>query len=282
MNNTTDQNLGLRGTLRNAVRTLLRPIALVLIRSGMPWREFSELSKSVFVDVASDSFGIRGRPTNVSRVSILTGISRKEVKRQRELLEGGTETQSSKTTDATRLLSGWYQDPDFLNADGDPLALTLEAEGRQSFHELFARYGGDTPEQTLLRELTSARSIERLEDGRVSPKRRYHTPDEVSEGALRFFGTNLFDHANTLSKNLAVEDGAPKWLEGFAVESNIDSRHVEEFREFLNVRGQEFLEEIDEWLSRHQQNAEDKTSTPVRLGLGVYAIEGTLPKGTMS
>ena len=67
--------------LRSACRTLLRPIALILLRGGITWKEFAELSKSVFVSVATDEFGIRGRPTNVSRVSILTGISRKEVNR---------------------------------------------------------------------------------------------------------------------------------------------------------------------------------------------------------
>ena len=62
--------------LLSACRILLRPIALLLLKGGVTWREFSELSKSVFVSVATDEFGISGRPTNVSRVSILTGISR--------------------------------------------------------------------------------------------------------------------------------------------------------------------------------------------------------------
>jgi hypothetical protein len=58
----------------------------MVMKCGIMWREFSELSKSVFVHVATDEFSIRGRPTNVSRASLLTGISRKEVKRQHELL----------------------------------------------------------------------------------------------------------------------------------------------------------------------------------------------------
>jgi hypothetical protein len=77
-------DLDIKSTLRLACGALLRPIASVVLKCGMTWREFSELSKSVFVSVATDEFGIRGRPTNISRVSILTGISRKEVKRQSE------------------------------------------------------------------------------------------------------------------------------------------------------------------------------------------------------
>ncbi|MGB5255893.1 MAG: DUF6502 family protein [Woeseiaceae bacterium] len=268
----------INNTLRTSCRALLRPIASVVLKCGMTWREFSELSKAVFVSVASDEFGIRGRPTNVSRVSILTGISRKEVKRQRELLaETGSGT-SAKTTDATRLLSGWHQDPAYTGTDGLPLALPPTGAA-PSFQSLFESYGGDTPEQTLLRELLNAGSIAKDPQGQYVAKRRYHMPIEMDAGSIRFFGTNLFDHANTLCKNV-TGDTNERRLEGFAVDDQIHPAVVDEFKEFLNARGQEFLEEIDDWLSQHRVDPSDSETTPVRLGLGVYAIEGQLPKGT--
>ncbi|MDH5276664.1 MAG: DUF6502 family protein, partial [Gammaproteobacteria bacterium] len=101
-------------------RALLRPVASLLLKCGMTWREFAEVSKSVFVAVAGDEYGLNGRPTNVSRVSILTGVSRKEVVRVRALLEQPATTLPNKTTDATRLLSGWHQDAEFVTASGQP------------------------------------------------------------------------------------------------------------------------------------------------------------------
>ncbi|MGI9233317.1 MAG: DUF6502 family protein, partial [Woeseiaceae bacterium] len=206
----------------------------------MTWREFSELSKSVFVSVASDEFGIRGRPTNISRVSILTGISRKEVKRQRDLLAEPSTASSPKTTDATRLLSGWFQDADYVGADGEPLPLSPDG-GVPSFESLFESYGGDTPEQTLLRELLKAGSVATDAKGRYVAKRRYHMPVEMDAGSIRFFGTNLFDHANTLSNNV-TGDADNRRLEGFAVDDQIHPDSVEEFRAYLDERGQQFLE----------------------------------------
>lgn len=271
-------DLDINSTLRSSCRALLRPVASVVLKCGMTWREFSELSKSVFVSVASDEFGIRGRPTNVARVSILTGISRKEVKRQRELLAEPAAAVSTKTTDATRLLSGWYQDPDYVGADGNPLPLD-PAGTKPSFVSLFESYGGDTPEQTLSRELLKAGSIEKDEQGRYVAKRRYHMPVEMDAGSIRFFGTNLFDHANTLSNNV-TGDSNERRLEGFAVDDQIHPDSVEEFRAYLDERGQQFLEEIDDWLGQHRLDPNDSKTTPVRLGLGVYAIDGQLPKGT--
>ena len=267
----------IKSTLRSSCRALLRPIASVVLKCGMTWREFSELSKSVFVSVATDEYGIRGRPTNISRVSILTGISRKEVKRQRELLAEPEIDGSPKTTDATRLLSGWHQDPAYLDDDGNPLPLPPRGTN-PSFESLFDTYGGDTPEQTLARELLKAGSIEEDSDGRYVAKRRYHMPVEMDTGSIRFFGTNLYDHASTLSNNV-TGDSSERWLEGFAVDDRISPAAIEAFRAYLDERGQQFLEEIDDWLSRHRIENDDTETTPVRLGLGVYAITGQLPKG---
>lgn len=268
----------IKKTLRSSCRALLRPIASVVLRCGMTWREFSELSKSVFVSVASDEFGIRGRPTNISRVSILTGISRKEVKKQRELLAEPAEAVSPKTTDATRLLSGWHQDRDYLDAAGLPLPLAPTGM-KPSFRSLFERYGGDTPEQTLVKELLSAESIGKDAEGRFIAQRRYHMPVKMDAGRIRFFGTNLFDHGTTLCNNVAGE-AKQRLFERFAVDDQIHPDAIDAYRKFLDERGQQFLEEIDDWLAQHRVDPTESETTPVRLGLGVYAIEGQLPEGT--
>ena len=267
----------IKKTLRSSCQALLRPIASVVLRCGMTWREFSEISKSVFVSVASDEFGIRGRPTNISRVSILTGISRKEVKKQRDLLAEPWDAVSPKTTDATRLLSGWHQDPDYLDDSGLPLP--LPATGMNpSFRSLFERYGGDTPEQTLVKELLGADSIAKDAEGRYLALRRYHMPVKMDAGRIRFFGTNLFDHGTTLCNNVAGE-ATQRLFERFAVDDQVHPDAVDEYRQFLDERGQQFLEEIDDWLAQHRVDPNESELTPVRLGLGVYAIEGQLPKG---
>lgn len=270
----------IKTTLHSACAALLRPVALVLLRGGMTWKEFADLSKSVFVSVATDEFGIRGRPTNVSRVSILTGISRKEVKRQRDLLAASEAAPSSKTTDATRLLTGWYRDPRFSDEEGNPLPLAAEGP-ENSFEALFRDYGGDTPKQTLVKELQNAGSIAQDDRGRFIALRRYHMPADLDDGYVRFFGTNMHDHAKTLANNLQSSRAYPL-LEGFAVDDRVHPDAAEEFRAYLDKRGEELLEEIDNWLTEHRVPDDDVSTTPVRLGLGVYAIEGPLPKGTLS
>jgi len=66
-----------------ATRTWLRPVIQILLRSGITWREFAELARATYVEVASQHFGRRGRPTNVSRTAILTGLARRDVRKRR-------------------------------------------------------------------------------------------------------------------------------------------------------------------------------------------------------
>jgi len=267
-----------KAVVHRSCRLLLRPIALLLLKCGMTWKEFSDLSKRVFVEVAGAEFGIRGRPTNVSRVSILTGIARKEIARLRKDADAEPATPGTRTNDATRLLSGWHEDPAYLGSDGKPLALP-ERGPAPSFESLFQRYGGDTPFQTLLKELRAAGSIGDDADGRLTAARRYHMPAAMSEENIRLFGTNLFDHARTLEGNVSGRKDARRF-EGYATEERIRAADAAAFRQFVEDRGQQFLEEIDAWLLRHRAADLEPGARPVRLGVGVYSIEGHLPEGT--
>src|SRR6202035_535585 len=64
----------------------LKPLVHVLLSCGITWREFAELAKTTYVEVATDNFGKRGLPTNVSRTAILTGLVRRDVRKQRDIL----------------------------------------------------------------------------------------------------------------------------------------------------------------------------------------------------
>jgi hypothetical protein len=269
----------LNTSVEQACRQFLRPVAALLMKCGITWKQFSDMSKSVFVEVATREFGIRGRPTNVSRVSILTGISRKEIKHQRDLLLGQDLPRSGKTNDATRLLSGWFQDPAYLDRHGAPLALA-ERGSEPSFETLFQRYGGDTPFQTLMKELKVAGTIA-VDGGRLIANSRFHMPVPMSEGNIRYFGSNLFDHARTLERNI-TGSAKQRRIEGFAVDDRIHPDAAEKFHSFLNDRGQKFLEEIYEWLNKHRVADDSLDFVPIRLGVGIYAIDGQLPEGKQS
>jgi len=263
--------------VHSACRRVLRPLASLLLRYGMTWKEFSDLSKSVFVQAATEEFGINGRPTNISRVSILTGIARKEVKRQRVLLETDELPVKRKTTDATRLLSGWHQDPEFLDS-GELPKLLLENGHGATFEMLFSRYGGDIAMPTMIKELIKTGAMERQDSGEFKVLMRYYQPAAADSEALQFAIDRIHDVIWTLHNDVFLEESGSPRFAGFAANDNVPVDAIPLFQRYLDKRGQQFLEEIDNWLTDHVADGHDPTIETARVGISLFATEERISK----
>jgi hypothetical protein len=274
----------LRSSALAACRAVLRPLVRMLLRHGVMHKEFVELSKEIYVDVARRDYGIRGRPTNVSRVVLLTGLGRKEVTRLRDQLNERDQPKNTSPADPqlarlgkqnriARLLSGWHQDPDYIDAAGRPRALPL-AGPAPSYDDLVKRYGGDVPGVTILRELKRTGAIRLGSDGQVEALRRNYRLDTADPEAVARAGSVLADIGQTVTHNLYREAREPSRFEARATNTNIPLAAMPAYREFIYREGQAFLETVDDWLSRHEVADADTANTAVqRVGLGLYWIQ---------
>lgn len=262
-------------TLEAACRLVLRPLALMMLRCGMTWREFATLSKSVFVQAATEEFGISGRPTNVSRVSILTGIDRKEVKRQRELLKSDVSASRGKTTDATRVLSGWFQDPTYVDGDGNPRLLPVTGPA-PSFESLCGSYGGDIAASTMLKELLNTGTIEKSGNSLLRAVRRYYQPAVHDDENLRWATSFIGDLVNTMNNNVFPTDKHIPRFGRMADNDRIPASKLPAFGAFLDDKGQAFLEQVDDWLTQHGGVAGGDANETVRIGIGLFAIQNNI------
>ena len=254
----------------------LRPIARWLLKSGITWKEFAELSRGVFVAVAAEEFGLRGRPTNVSRIALLTGMTRREVRRYRE--SGvATPVDDVRAEDdlnhASRVLAGWHLDAEFIDEIGKPRALEAKGDGA-TFEQLVRRYAGDIPVTALIKELVRSSSIERTTDGRYRALRRFYMPRAMDGQAVERAGAVIADLATTVEHNLTRDAAEPPRFEGRAQNRHVDPRQLPAFRAFMEREGQAFLERCDEWLSAHEaQQVDGAPVATLRLGVGVFAIQ---------
>jgi len=256
-------------TALRALRLLFRPIARILLKAGVNWKELVEVCKATYVEVASADFGIRGRPTNVSRVAILTGFSRREVRRLRDLLEAEEPTAFGRMNQATRVLTGWFTDDAFVSDGGKPRALAVSGSN-PSFETLCARYSGDVPATTMLKELKKVGAVDSDEDGKVIAKTRYYMPALTDPEQMLRSGGVLEDVGRTVAYNLHRSSDDPSRFERRASNTSIPKSAIPAFREFVEEEGQAFLERIDAWLTEHEVEGAANT---VRLGLGSYWIE---------
>jgi hypothetical protein len=252
---------------------LLLPVVRFLLKHGVTWNEFGELSKEAYVRVARGDYGIDGRPTNNSRVAMLTGLSRREVARVRDgLLEGKETAAGLKGNQISRVLTGWHVDKEFTDAKGQPK--DLQPTGPTgSFSVLLKRYAGDLPHGAIRKEMQQRGLIEKLDNGRIRVLKRDYVYSELDPEIVRLLGLALHDHAATLEHNLDPQRPSPRRFEAIANNDRITPRAFKTFQKLVESRGLEFLEGIDAWLSEHEiEPREDNDAETVRLGVGVYLI----------
>lgn len=255
-----------------ACRHLLRPVVRLLLRHGLTYPAFAEIGKDVYVDVARADYGIQGRPTNNSRVAMLTGLSRREVARVRDrILESDEGTDNRHGNRISKVLTAWHVDPEFTDAAGNPAELPPDGKVG-SFASLLGKYAGDMPHGAVQKEMLQKHLIEKRPDGKLRVLAREYTYSTADPEILRQMSVALHDHATTLEHNLNDERRGPKRFEAMADNNRISRRAAERFMQLVETRGMNFLNEMDTWLSEQENNATSDSGRNVRLGVGVYLI----------
>jgi hypothetical protein len=271
----------LRPRLLEALGRALEPVVLLLLKSGIGWKDFSDVAKEKFVTVATESFGIRGRPTNASRVAILSGLDRREVARLRRRAREPRTAVQGYMSKPTQLLHAWYHDPRYLDSSGNPRELEVEGADEGSFAELVQRYAPGIPLVAMIKELRAVGAVADVAGKRLRALKRNYIPRELNENLVRLWGSVLHDLGTTFEHNVSRDEADPPRFERRAISLRVDARALPQFREMLEKEGQAFLERIDQWIAAHEVGSSAHESrTGIRLGVGVYHIQDEVRRPT--
>ena len=109
--------------LKTAVFAILHPLVRYLIGQGWTYGALADTLKMVYVAEASQHYGeADGRTLTDSRVSLLTGIHRKEVKRLRVQLEEHGERPLLRhgANMAAQVVAAWISMVEYTDPAGQP------------------------------------------------------------------------------------------------------------------------------------------------------------------
>lgn len=265
--------------LHAAVATLLRPLFRILLRHQMSFGAFEELAKRVYVEVALNDFGIPGKKPSISRASILSGLTRKEVQRLVSPPPAGDAGVGERYNRAARVLTGWLRDKAFRAGNGKPLPLDLD--GEISFTALVRRHSGDMPPRAMLDELERVGAVRRRRDGRIELCTRAYVPQSGAADKLAILGTDVADLIETIDHNLADHGDDPRFQRKVMYHS-MPAAALPAFRRLSASRAQSLLEALDRWLAaRDIDNPPDQPDLPrARVGVGIYYFEERAHAGT--
>jgi len=190
---------------------LLRPIVRFCIASGLTFPALAQLLRELYVNVSEHDFALSGKDQTDSRVSLLTGIHRKEVARLRGA-GAPIATVPVSLSRTSAIVARWLADPAFTTAQGEPLSLPrTAAPGSASFEALVASVTRDVRPRAVLDEWLSSGVAGLDEEGRITLKQTAFIPRDDDEQRLYYLGRNLHDHVAAAIANMLASE--PPFLE---------------------------------------------------------------------
>ena len=194
-----------------SVLRLLKPLARLLLVSGVTYPAFAAALKRVFLQAAQDELAARGMPVTDSALTLLSGVHRRDV---RTLLRSEPmATKANKAADAparaqlslaSEVVTRWLHDTRFKGTRGRSRTLPRGADA-DSFDSLVASISSDVRPRAVLDELKRLGATAEDEDGSVRLLAGSFAPRQGFEEMSWLFADNLHDHLAAASANLQGE-----------------------------------------------------------------------------
>ncbi len=263
---------GVKQAIASTLVRLLRPLMRVLLKNNISYGTFADIARWVYVDVAAREFRVPGRKQTISRIATITGLTRKEVKRLREMDAVDDLGAAERYNRAVRVISGWLKDPRFINGNGEPRILPFDG-GAESFSALVKAYSGDVPPRAILDEMRRAGIVE-VDDRQVRLLNRGYIVRKGEVEKFGIMGRDVSEFISTIHHNIT---SAPSdaFFQRKVSYDNIPVELYPEVRRRISDMAAEFVSAVDRVISEYDRdvNPSVEGTGRKRLGMGVFYFE---------
>ncbi|MEO0634678.1 MAG: DUF6502 family protein [Pseudomonadota bacterium] len=259
------------------LRGLLRPLVRTMIARGLTAPVVYALLKRVYVEVAQESFGLEGTPPTDSRIAMLTGVHRKDIRTIRAETDDGTTEARRKSALLATIIGQWMSHPDFTDAAGASLPLPRASEDGPSFETLVRSISKDVRPRTVLDELERGALVSATDD-------LLHLNAEAIVGTATasdkeaFFGANVGDHLAAATENLLSD--TPPFFERSVFYNQMTPEAVDDVEASARAQAQAMLENLNRESSAAHRRDKEKGGARQRYRLGVYFYREDADTGT--
>lgn len=249
------------------LRGLLRPLVRAMIARGLTAPVIYALLKRVYVEVAEETFSLDDKPLTDSRIALLTGVHRKDIRTIRSEGDDGTAQARRKSALIATVIGQWMSHPDFVDATGAPRPLPRASEDATSFETLVQSISKDVRPRTVLDELERAGLVSL--NGDV-----LHLNADSIVGAASasdkevFFGANVGDHLAAATENLLSD--APPFFERSVFYNQMTPEAVDAIEAQARAQAHALLQGLNQESSALHRRDKDTGGPRQRYRLGVY------------
>ena len=256
-------------SLMNALKRLLRPLVKLLITYGINYTTFCELLKRLYVETATNDFVIEGRKQTVSRVSLLTGVHRKDVKRLQNYDEEKYVVPKNISLGG-QLVAKWTSLAEYQDHNGQPIPLPrlIKDGGDLSFEALAISVSKDIRSRVILDEWLRLGIAHLDNNDQVILNTNAFVPETGFDEKAFFFGQNLHDHIAAGVFNMS--GNTPAFLERSVYYNRLTADTVGELNSLAKSKGMALLQELNRkaiGLTEKRTNQENENH---RMNFGIY------------
>ncbi len=250
------------------IRGLLRPLVRTMIARGLTAQVMYALLKRVYVEVAEDTFGLDGKPPTDSRIALLTGVHRKDIRTIRTENDDGATQARRKSALLATVIGQWMSHPDYVDRDGKPLPLPRGSDGGPNFETLVQSLSKDVRPRTVLDELENAGLLAAPQDDLLRLNTDAVVGTTTPSDKEVFFGANVGDHLAAATENLLSD--TPPFFERAVFYNQLTPEAVDVVEAEARARAQALLEELNRQSSALHRREADTGGPRQRYRLGVY------------
>jgi hypothetical protein len=265
-----------QAALVKAVNLLCKPLIRLLIEKGMTFPQFRELMKELYVEVADEHFSLDDKKPSDSRIFVLTGVHRKDIKRIRQQAEQESQKITSSASLSGEIIARWTSMPEYLDDTGNPRPLKKTGKNDEAgFEQLVSSVSKDIRAKVILEEWLRL-DIVRLEDNFVVlNKSAFVTNKEFKEMAY-YLGHNVHDHLASCVNNILAENDP--MLERSVYYASLTENSVNKLNTMATKKGNELLQYLNKQAIEFYDADKHKDDATYRMRLGVYWYQTQLDK----
>lgn len=272
-------SLPLPNGLMPPLARLLRPLVRLLIRSGITFPVLEDLLRGLFVDVAQHDILPDPKSRTDSRISLLSGVHRKEIRRLRLEPPVAGETPPVVTV-TSQIIARWLGAAPWVDAAGVPLALPRGGADAASFERLVESVTKDMRPRAVLDSLLADGAVEMDGDDRVRLNQAAFVPQPGEAAQLFYFGRNLHDHVAAAAANISAAGRAP-YLDRSVHYDRLPYDVAERLEAIGREAAQKMLLEVNRMALELTDGVEPDACTPTRrVNVGVYMFVADDPATT--
>ncbi len=267
-----------------AIENILQPLAQLMVSHSVQLGEITEMLKKALVNAAVAHSRREGKDITDSRIAIITGVHRKDVRRLQQTPAESPESSSHEPmmSVGAQVVARWISEQRYINSKNKALPLARTPRhakpGEPDFTSLVAEVSTDVGARAVLDELLRLGIVALQGDTHLQLLDDAFVPQEGLAEQFHFLSVNVSDHLATAVHNLQPRREGKAMLEQSAFAQNLSIDDAAELESTARHLWAQALQQFLQKATVAERRSVQKSPANQRVRYGVYFHQTAMPQ----